>query len=198
MSEQLKRCSICKSPAEKMWDLQEKLVRCTNRTCHNSLYSVYLNEWQKRPIEDELQARIAELEAEIRNWQDCYCEFETIAPDGKLKISVLDIYNRIAELNARIAELEAEVTKCHELQDSYCDRIAQLEKEIARRDEELLELNNKAVFIKFENEDELPAEIKDDVYSAMFECSHVDGVRLFPYIEENGQKYFLVMLKEDV
>ena len=38
---------------------------------------------------------------------------------------------------------------------------------------------------------------KDDVYSAMFECSHVDGVRLFPYIEENGQKYFLVMLRED-
>ena len=101
------------------------------------------------------------------------------------------------ELRARIAELEAEVTKCHELQDSYCDRIAQLEKEIARRDEELLELNNKAVFIKFENEDELPAEIKDDVYSAMFECSHVDGVRLFPYIEENGQKYFLVMIEEE-
>ena len=74
-----------------------------------------------------------------------------------------------------------------------------LRAEIARRDEELLELNNdKAVFIKFENEDELPAEIKDDVYSAMFECSHVDGVRLFPYIEENGQKYFLVMLKEVV
>ncbi|MEN6636895.1 MAG: hypothetical protein ABFC56_13660 [Clostridiaceae bacterium] len=56
----------------------------------------------------ELTARIAQLEAEIRNWQDCYCEFETIAPDGKLKISVLDIYNRIAELNDRIAELEAE------------------------------------------------------------------------------------------
>ncbi len=76
-------------------------------------------------------------------------------------------------------------------------RIAQLEKEIARLNVELLELNDKAVFIEFENEDELPAEIKDDVYSAMFECSHVDGVRLFPYIEENGQKYFLVMLKEE-
>ena len=115
---------------------------------------------------------------------------------------IIELESENAELkadlkNARIAELEAEVTKCHELQDSYCDRIAQLEKEIARRDEELLELNNKAVFINFENEDELPAEIKDDVYSAMFECSHVDGVRLFPYIEENGQKYFLVMLKED-
>ena len=76
-------------------------------------------------------------------------------------------------------------------------RIAQLEKEIARLNVELLELNDKAVFIEFENEDELPAEIKDDVYSAMFECSHVDGVRLFPYIEENGQKYFLVMIEEE-
>jgi len=36
-----------------------------------------------------------------------------------------------AELAARIAELEAEVTKCHELQDSYCDRIAELEAENA-------------------------------------------------------------------
>jgi hypothetical protein len=72
----------------------------------------------------------------------------------------------------------------------------EMKHELDRLNAELLELNDKAVFIKFENEDELPAEIKDDVYSAMFECSHVDGVRLFPYIEENGQKYFLVMLKE--
>ena len=33
-------------------------------------------------------------------------------------------------LRKRIAELEAEVTKCHELQDSYCDRIAELEGKI--------------------------------------------------------------------
>src|SRR5690606_25670543 len=32
-----------------------------------------------------------------------------------------------AELAERVTELEAEVTKCHELQDSYCDRIAELE-----------------------------------------------------------------------
>ncbi len=76
-------------------------------------------------------------------------------------------------------------------------RIAQLEAELARLTAELAELNDKAVFIQFENEDELPSDIQDDVYSAMFNCSHVDGVRLFPYIEENGQKYFLVMLKEE-
>lgn len=32
-------------------------------------------------------------------------------------------------LHARIAELDAEVTKGHELQDAYCDRIAELENE---------------------------------------------------------------------
>jgi len=69
MNEQLKRCSICGSPAEKMWDLLEKLVRCTNRTCHNSVYSVYLNEWQERPIEDELQTRIAALSTRIAEFE---------------------------------------------------------------------------------------------------------------------------------
>lgn len=95
----------------------------------------------------------------------------------------------------------SELLECLEHGAGTCrnaDMIDKLRAEIARRDEELLELNDKAVFIKFENEDELPAEIKDDVYSAMFECSHVDGARLFPYIEENGQKYFLVMLEEVV
>lgn len=75
--------------------------------------------------------------------------------------------------------------------------VEDLKIEIARLTAELAELNDKAVFIQFENEDELPADISDNVYSAMFECSHVDVTRLFPYIEENGQKYFLVMLKEE-
>ena len=75
--------------------------------------------------------------------------------------------------------------------------IAALLDEIDRLTAELAELNDKAVFIQLENEDELPADISNDVYSTMFNCSHVDGVRLFPYIAENGQKYFLVMLRED-
>ncbi len=45
----------------------------------------------------------------------------------------LDMAKEVAEyVNTRIAELEAEVTKCHELQDSYCDRIAELEAESER------------------------------------------------------------------
>ena len=81
--------------------------------------------------------------------------------------------------------------------DYYKHELARRDEIIARLKAELAELNDKAVFIQFENEDELPADISNDVYSTMFNCSHVDGVRLFPYIEENGQKYFLVMLRED-
>ena len=100
--------------------------------------------------------------------------FEPTTPNGRLMIAVTD-------------EIEAAIQQ----------RIAELTAELARRDEELAELNDKAVFIQFENEDELPADISETVYDVMFRCSHVDGVRLFPYIEENGQKYFLVMLKEE-
>jgi len=81
--------------------------------------------------------------------------------------------------------------------DYYKHELVRRDEIIARLKAELAELNDKAVFIQFENEDELPADISNDVYSTMFNCSHVDGVRLFPYIEKNGQKYFLVMLRED-
>lgn len=69
MNEPLKHCPSCGSPAKRVWDLEEELVRCTNKDgfCHNSLYSVPINEWQNRPLEDALIARIAELEAE-RRW----------------------------------------------------------------------------------------------------------------------------------
>ena len=97
---------------------------------------------------------------------------------------------RMTLLHHSTNDLVEELLMWRGLAAEHLDRIAELKAELA-------ELNDKAVFIQFENEDELPSGIKDDVYSAMFECSHVDGVRLFPYIEENGQKYFLVMLRED-
>ena len=50
--------------------------------------------------------------------------------------------------------------------------------------------------IKYLNEDELPENIPDAVYSAMFKCSAVDFVRLFPYIEHDGKKCFLVCIDD--
>lgn len=66
--------------------------------------------------------------------------------------------------------------------------------EIERLQSEVAELRSQldgAVFIRYENEDELP-EIDDNIYRAMFNCSRVDFVRLFPYIEIEGKKCFLV------
>lgn len=79
-------------------------------------------------------------------------------------------------------------------QNALVDEAIRILSQLTAENSALLE---QTVIIQFENEDELPPDIPDDVYSKMFNCSHVDGVRLFPYIEENGQKYFLVMLKED-
>ena len=82
-------------------------------------------EWERQryefdATEAKLVARIAELEAENDRLQSGWFRDETICPDGSLRPKVSDLLNRIAEL-------EAEVTKHHELQDSYCDRIAELE-----------------------------------------------------------------------
>ena len=86
MSE-LKKCPFCGGEAQvntwTMHGITESRCFCSNSDCPNSVRTVALATWNTRPIEDAL--------------------------------------------NARIAELDAEVTKCHELQDSYCDRIEELE-----------------------------------------------------------------------
>jgi hypothetical protein len=81
---------------------------------------------------NNLEEYIAELEEENDRLQAAWFEDETICPDGSLKPIV-------STLLSRIAKLKAEVTKCHELQDSYCDRIAELEAFIDR----LIEVSEK-------------------------------------------------------
>ena len=67
MSE-LKLCSYCKSvPQANTWTLHgitETRYFCPNPDCPHSVRTVTLEQWNTRPIEDELRARIAELEAE--------------------------------------------------------------------------------------------------------------------------------------
>lgn len=45
--------------------------------------------------------------------------------------------------------------------------------------------------IKWEYEDRLPADISEDTFAAMFDCSKIDGVRLYPYVEIDGDRFFL-------
>ena len=66
MSE-LKLCSYCKSvPQANTWTLHgitETRYFCPNPDCPHSVRTVRLEQWNTRPIEDDLRKRIAELEA---------------------------------------------------------------------------------------------------------------------------------------
>ena len=77
-------------------------------------------DWNTRPIEDALNARIAELEAENDRLQDAWFLDETICPDGSLRPTVSQLLSRIAELEA--AQKEA-LSLLPELEQGhyYCD-----------------------------------------------------------------------------
>jgi hypothetical protein len=99
---------------------------CLNLGCAMAgARAIPLEDWNSRPIEDALRARIAELQKEI------------------LKAGLQHAY-WIKELHTCqdcIVELEAEVTKGHELQDSYCDRIVELKGFIGQ----LIEVGDRAI-----------------------------------------------------
>ncbi len=74
-----------------------------------------------RVIVDKLNARIAKLESELADVKakrdtlmGCFFEFETVAPNGKLMASVLD-------MNKRILELEAENKALKDLSERLID-----------------------------------------------------------------------------
>ena len=104
MSDELKPCSFCKSiPQAYTWILYgitETRYFCPNPDCPHSVRTVTLEQWNTRPIEDALNARIAELEEENDRLQDGWFRDETICPDGSLRPKVSDLLNRIAELEA--------------------------------------------------------------------------------------------------
>ena len=60
----------------------------------------------------------------------------------------------------------------------------------------IAELEADSVQIQYICEDELPEGISDEVFSAMYACSTVDFVRVYPYITIDGHKRFLVELPE--
>ncbi len=105
---------------------------CTEKSinlnyCDNCSAESNVEHWNTRPIEDELRKRIAALKGVIEILEDQQRDVKNILIDKNLHIDSL--YEEGYKLQQRIAELEAEVTKGHELQDSYCDRIAELERD---------------------------------------------------------------------
>jgi len=70
MSEELRPCPFCGGEAQvNTWTLHgitESRCFCSNSDCPNSVRTVALEQWNTRPIEDSLNARIAELESAQR------------------------------------------------------------------------------------------------------------------------------------
>ena len=55
-----------------------------------------------------------------------------------------------------------------------------------------LNMTTNRVTIKWEYEDQLPKEITDEDYNAMYsESKIVFAVRMFPYVEINEERYYL-------
>ena len=78
MSEELRPCPFCGTlPRANTWifrGISETRYFCPNQECPLSVRAVTLERWNSRPIEDELQKRIAELEEAIKG-HDPFEEF---------------------------------------------------------------------------------------------------------------------------
>lgn len=132
---ELKSCPFCGGVAQvntwTMHGITESRCFCSNSDCPNSVRTVALEQWNTRPIEDELRARIAELEYQLEDWTN-----NGWAEDYKARIAELeqdlsnketeytDLWDDALALQSRIAESESTIEWLIEagkrLLDSLC------------------------------------------------------------------------------
>ena len=110
MSEKFRPCPFCGK--EPHIDANYHLFSCQNKDCIADATNYeatmgFFEQWNTRPIEDALTARIAELEVENDRLQAGWFRDETICPDGSLRPTVSQLLSRIAELEAEIDQLTA-------------------------------------------------------------------------------------------
>jgi len=114
MSEELRPCPFCGESVEldysELPNRKHWFITCE---CCGMMYQSSISQrkyvkvdWNNRPIEDALNARIAELEAENDILKDHLREAKNILIDKNLQIDSL--YEEGYKLQQRIAELEAE------------------------------------------------------------------------------------------
>ena len=95
MSEELRPCPFCGAMPDKL----RTGYMCSTLGCALQENTVSEKEWNTRPIEDALNARIAELEKDLSNKE----------------IEYTDLWDDALALQARIAELEADNKKAFDL-----------------------------------------------------------------------------------
>ena len=95
MTEELRPCPFCGAMPEKL----RTGYMCSTLGCALQENTVSEKEWNTRPIEDELQSRIAELEKDLSNKE----------------IEYTDLWDDALALQSRIAELEADNKKAFDL-----------------------------------------------------------------------------------
>ena len=111
MSE-LKPCPFCGGEAQvntwTMHGITESRCFCSNSDCPNSVRTVAFEQWNNRPIEDALEARIAELEESDKHW----------AGNVKVCMQLIERYESdIAENDALQARAEKAEARLIELGD---------------------------------------------------------------------------------
>ena len=79
-------------------------------------------------------SNVIELTGEIESLKSYIAELE----EENASLVNTPVVDETLALAKRVYELDTEVTKCHELQDSYCDRIAELEAD-KKRAEQMVE-----------------------------------------------------------
>lgn len=94
---------------------KHKRVRCIKPGCLGSKLRLTIEEWNTRPIEDELQQHIKELEEELDKKEVCQeCNTPLFGYswctkcDGEYLDDIKELGNVIVELKQRIKKLEEE------------------------------------------------------------------------------------------
>ena len=103
MSEELKRCPFC----GEMPETDGRLVQCYLMPCDARHFIMPVKSWQKRPIEDELNARIAELEAAGVKLADATQDLINALQLSFLNLEIVPTHKALLEWNEINKEREA-------------------------------------------------------------------------------------------
>lgn len=103
----------------------------------------------------------------------------------------------LASSNTRLAKNYYDMEKDYrDMHKNLSAKIDEKHRAINNLTTKLSEFGENSVRIEYMNEDELPINLRTDIYSAMYKCSKLDFVRLFPFVTIDGRKLFLIDLEE--